>query len=545
VELVVKPGAGDFSSDPALGSSLDMLRELDALGIADAVVHGTTVARIARRTTRGGRPRDPGEAALLHMAYVDSGCTAVQPFHQQLTPALLHAAKYGDRYPSQSELEARFAELEQFWWVFRDVKNVLVRAAVAAEPRIMDVTFLDPTGWMTPARLEHACLRPCNDAAGIVRNSAESDILAERWREVDEPGWGEDDAPSSTRTRQPFVELVRDEAERVRMLGVYKVRGHEYRSIDWTSGLRHYDTGTSWFGGYVYPLGSAFLNGEPIEAEVFPADVQEYDGYPGLVDSVAAGIGSLPLVVSTDAASSIRPFYEFNTRRGIAVLAPERKIPGKREHQHWRAELFDEDGVPRCRSCGGPGNQSAPGAGLTFVRGEPVIRYVCLLPVRPACTAVQQIACELEWLKLGPLSHLLEVAHAIRERHACHEHIHRHARQRYAVAGKSIADRLHRAGVGAQRLRVAVSLLLLWVRLCLRNGWLTPVLLPVRVNDAEPTRLSGRQDRRSLELREEGVGIARYTTLLEERRRAGIDLPYGEARAGLMAERPWSVQEPT
>jgi hypothetical protein len=175
------------------------------------------------------------------------------------------------------------------------------------------------------------------------------------------------------------------------------------------------------------------------------------------------------------------------------------------------------------------------------VRGEPVIRYVCLLPVTPACAGVQQLPCELEWLKVSPLSRLLEVAQAILERHGCMERIHRHARQRYAIAGKSIAGRLNRAGLGAQRLRVAVSLLLLWVRLCLRNGWLTPILLPVRVNETEPTRLSGRQDRRSLELREEGLGIARHRRLLTERSRAGIDLPYGEARARLMADKSWLV----
>jgi hypothetical protein len=307
--------------------------------------------------------------------------------------------------------------------------------------------------------------------------------------------------------------------------GVFKMKnGCEYRSLDCQSGLRAYESG-AWFGGQHYALTSALV-GEPVEVEVFPADVQEYDGYPSLDDAIVRGIGRRPRVISTDRASYTRPFYEYNTRRGVAVVAPERKLVGKPTHGSWRTERWDEDGVPRCAACGGPGNQSAPGLGLVFVRGEPVIRFRCMLPLRPACYQVQQVACAHEFLKLTPLSQLLELPHAIAERHGPHERVFRHTRQRWKVAGKELAERLptHR-GVSAQRLRAHASLFWLWFRLNLRNGWLSPIQAPITPNERQPVRLSGRHDRRSGALLEPGIGATRLQELRRDRERSGLEFP--------------------
>ncbi|MGE0025584.1 MAG: hypothetical protein AB7U07_00570 [Thermoleophilia bacterium] len=530
-ELWVLPGAAAFAADPALGSTAGVLLEIVALGLLEDIVAELAVRR--RRRHEQHRPRDPGEPVALYFVYVDRRFRSVQHFHHQLDRATLELSDYGERTPSVSELEERFKELEQDWDVLREAKNFLLRAAVTAEPRILDIVFLDPTGFSSPAVLHHACRGGCSDPAGMIRNAMPAAVEHERWEEVKQPGYGEAE-PASTRTRMGIIEEVRSAAGHRRRYALHKVRGHDFRTRDLSSGLRRYESQVSWFGGWIYPFGSAFLNGETIEAQVLPADVQEYDGYPALVDSVRLATGTLPRIVSADRASSIRAMYEFNARRLITVLSPERRIAGKEVHRDWRSDRFDEDGVPRCRRCGGPGNQSWPGLGLKLSRGEPVIKFVCHARPIQDCPGFQQIPCHEEWLKLTGVSQLLELPHAVAERHSTHEHIHRHNRQRFLVGGKDISSRLYRAGIKAQRLRVAAAQLLLWLRLCLRNGWLSPRVLDVRRNEASPVRLSAPQDRHSLDLTGEGIGVARLARLRATREAEGMDRPYGMYAARLL-----------
>jgi hypothetical protein len=127
------------------------------------------------------------------------------------------------------------------------------------------------------------------------------------------------------------------------------------------------------------------------------------------------------------------------------------------------------------------------------------------------------------------LSRKTELYHAIRYWHSNYEHVFRHWRERYSVAGKDVSGRLRRSGVPAQRLRAAASLVLDWFRVDLRHGWLEPVALDVALNVAAPTRLSGRQDRHSGEVTEAGYGTERLGRVISERIETGTHLPYGNA----------------
>lgn len=55
-------------------------------------------------------------------------------------------------------------------------------------------------------------------------------------------------------------------------------------------------------------------------------------------------------------------------------------------------------GAPRCRHCGGPGDQDGPGLGFYFDRGVvPRIKFRCELELTSECKGIQSIACEKSW----------------------------------------------------------------------------------------------------------------------------------------------------
>jgi hypothetical protein len=267
-----------------------------------------------------------------------------------------------------------------------------------------------------------------------------------------------------------------------------------------------------------------------VAATAFSADIQEWDGYPTLFESAVDALGSPPLIVSADRGYAIRPFYEYNTRRGVAVVAPRRVRKGRTEHIDWRTEAFDEDGIPRCRACGGEGDQDSPGLGLVFTRsGEPVIRFRCAIPFSAACLGDQSIRCSEEWAMLLPLSRLTELYQSVRHGHHNTERVYRHGRNRYAVAGKDSTGRLSRPGVPAQLLRAWESILLDWFRLNLRHGWLPSYGLNVEINQEVAICRSGVQDRHTGIVVAPGVGTKGLTMRLAERRKYGTDVPYGDA----------------
>ena len=49
--------------------------------------------------------------------------------------------------------------------------------------------------------------------------------------------------------------------------------------------------------------------------------------------------------------------------------------------------------------------------------------------------------------------------------------MHPHARRRYSLASREVADRDYRFGMAWQQLRANAAVFLDWFRLCLRHGW--------------------------------------------------------------------------
>ena len=146
------PGAGDFGDDSVLSNTELILAELWAQGaIADLV--GRTAALRSRANGPGGAPRRKGCWEALYLAYVDLGFRSPTRFQSKLSASLLECCGF-DFWPSRSLVDIRFEELEAAWEDFRAVKNVFVRAAVAAEPRLPGPVMIDATLVRSAHRLE-------------------------------------------------------------------------------------------------------------------------------------------------------------------------------------------------------------------------------------------------------------------------------------------------------------------------------------------------------------------------------------------------------
>jgi hypothetical protein len=539
IGLFQLPQAGQFSDDDCLGDPVALIREFLRHPFAEVLrdlTEGSAAADdLGIRGGTGsqrGRPREDGNWPALYLGFVLGRDPSLHAWVKEQQSSTIWRVCGFRRPLSYPCVYLRFRELEEHWQAFAFVAQALIFSAKQRETRIGQIVVVDATHSVTSAKLEHCCpdAHAC-DRAGTdpVRHADEATVKENRWREADEdePLDGEGLPPDPERNRQG-IEVVRRWDGRELVHATFYIQGHWYRSLDLDAGVRRYDNGKAWPGFFWQTAGDAFT-GSPLSVEVFPADVQEFDGYSRLFEHLVAAIGEPPRIVSTDKHYSFRGFYEWNTRRGVAVVGPRKTRSNRKTRADWRTDMYDEDGIPRCRHCGGEGDQDGPGLGLSFSRsGDPGLRYRCLVPFDSACAGVQFVCCSEEWLMLIALSRKTELYHAIR-RITQHnkENIHEVWRKRYLAAGKDGSSRLCRPGIGPQRLRAWSCVLLDWFRLSLRNGWLDPIELPVKLNGQAPKLLSGIQDRRTGAIVVPGDGTEWLHSRLTLRREAGTHLPYG------------------
>src|SRR4051812_48575805 len=126
--------------------------------------------------------------------------------------------------------------------------------------------------------------------------------------------------------------------------------GHLYRSRDKTAGGRVYRYGT----------------GLPVALHFFPADRNEHTEYPELYRQAVRNMaGREPVAVVADKGLSFKSMFEFHTHRGVGLIAPDREpYPGK-TYNDLRTDK-DEDGMPRCPTCGGETTWRGPGPGFAI-----------------------------------------------------------------------------------------------------------------------------------------------------------------------------------
>jgi hypothetical protein len=539
VELEKLPLASNFDKDPDIKDIILVIREFkrhpqfcDLLTQLIEAEHGERSAVegdvVDRRVARG-RPRLKGNRALLYLAYVLSGYSGMWTFYDRLKSTGIFEECGFEKVPTYNAMRLWFVELEEGVDAFKTVAQGLIRQAKRHEPRIGRFIMVDSTAWQTNAALRHfpehlcpACISDSEAEAQRQRRAKEQgkqtprpvkrrrskflkratgdrvDEARHKENQIEDPLEGDPIRPGSSMSSLGIDEHGRQ---------IFQIDGHLFSARDLTSGLRSYKEIGGWYGGYGQ-AGIDMLVGSPIALDAFRADEQEYDFYPATFEDVVAATGEAPLAVSVDAGFTIRSFFEFNTRRNVAVVGPRRKRTGKMEDADWRTDAYDEHGVPRCPGCGGPGMKIQWTAGG---KEGPRLRFGCAAPFpeNAYCEGVHSIACSSEWGLLTALPHTHPLYQALLKERGNYEHVFRHFRERYCFAAKDFTGRLKRPGLSAQRLRAQAALLLEWFRLCLRNGWLGSWK---RRNDSKPVAVS------------DNGGLA---YLLAVRRKAKLDFPYG------------------
>ncbi|WP_205696543.1 hypothetical protein [Conexibacter sp. SYSU D00693] len=526
----VLDGACRFSDDPQLTDPIWVIRELRRhRAFSQPLIDATTVS------VWGKQQRAAGSWALLYLGYVLSGQTSMRRFHDLHASSPLWRECGFDEAPSYWTMRNRFEELEADGMVeaFEDCAGALIRHAKTREPGVGRYVDVDGTAFQVNSQLVHACpdRRAClarSRAAKFLRGGGGDEVNAHRHALQAKPA-----DEMSDGDRLPADVVGRLDGQQVADLGLddryawFRLGDHLYRSRDTSAGCRMLGGGTRrrkrfWHGGTALAATDR-LTGGRLAHQIIAADVNEHAAYPELIEGVQRATGHWPAAVGGDRALSLDPVYLWNTQQAIGSAFPFRKRSAGDKREDHDGEITDRHGVPRCKHCGGPGDVASPGLGFyRDGRGVPRVRFRCMLVHVDRCRAVQSRKCSDAPRDLQPLPRLTDTYMALREGGLAAERTHHHARDRYALAGNDPHFRPRRTGLPAVRLRAAASLVLEWLRICLRQGWLTST---ARRNTNSKRRVSGAH---------------RLARVLDARIRHRVDRPYGPAavRLGLVDDDP-------
>lgn len=202
--------------------------------------------------------------------------------------------------------------------------------------------------------------------------------------------------------------------------------------------------------------------GAVMATTMIPADVNESKAYPEFLNQIIENSGQLPRAVVGDRGFSLNEVYELNTKAGILTATPWRKHKPNEDRDIVGTDYYDQHGVPLCQKCGGPGRQTR------FQAGEkPRIWFQC----ENGC-GEGSVVCSKGWRYLLPVSRESETYLALRHSHSHYEKAHWRWRDQWLVGPDNPSNRPRRRGIGCQELRAQAALLIEWLLVCCREGWL-------------------------------------------------------------------------
>lgn len=521
-------GATRFSDDRDELSPVEIVRRLRSQPWAtDQLLQATTVSR------QLGRKREAGKWMWAYVAFAASQAVDVEPWwRDSKDTSIWQEAGFAQRTdektgelthrPSYQNVQRRFAELECFSDDVRAAAGRFIQRAIAHDPRVVEHIHVDCTEAETHAALVHDCPPT---AKCMQHRRGRRGVVARR--------------PQRTSTdeqraiRHKLAELPTDEELAQRHQdgswdgleelddGRVRVRSgaHWYRTLDPTAGARAYTRDGKlikfWFGYYVQQAVS-HLYGAPLAVAMDSAaraekDIYLHKTFGQLVQNTG---GCLPQTATFDRGFAWDDVYEHNTRHRIASVMPFRKRhAGDREHDH---ETHDRHGVTRCRHCGGP-TQLIRDAAQPYPRLWVRCHTGVLgIPRTEGCAKDQTIACSTDWRTLTRLPRDDERFQELAATHSMYERIHRLWRSRWKVGGNDVETRPKRMGIACQNLRAQTALMIEWMLICWREGFL------------------GRAQRRQRKLCTLADKTAeRLAAIRKERQQAGLDPPYGPAAVRL------------
>jgi hypothetical protein len=257
--------------------------------------------------------------------------------------------------------------------------------------------------------------------------------------------------------------------------------------------------------------------GAPLAVRITSASTQEFITYPELFRAAFENTRALPKAVVADRGYSISYVFEHNTRLGVGSVMPWRATNQRTERAAEDCDEHDRHGIPRCRHCG------APTRFVSFTRTAggnrgPRLYVQCLLPVTDGCKTRQSIGCNTNWRMLLPLWRDTPTYLALRHSHDRYERVHHHWRVRWRSGADDHSLRPKRRGLDCQQLRANAALLIEWLMICSREGWMPD------------NRRPGKPDPDRIIIDD---GAAHVESLRELRRDLGLDRPYGSKAKAL------------
>ncbi len=512
---VTLEGATAFSDDPEATAELWIVRLLRSRPeFLDAL------RKACAPRAQSGRRLD-GHWELAYLAFVCSGQSDIQPWWARASEQLWRECGFPAR-PGYHAAYENFVRLEAHAEDFRAAAGQAIRHARKASGGLVGRDLhADFTEAETNARLRHACpkSRPCwkqrsRSYARPGAKTADADldqVKRDRHRQGELP---EDQVQGDQAPLGPQGSNIWTDADGRLFCRVGR-QGCTYEILDRTAGVRAYSGPRSarrfWVGFYNGKLIDHYT-GAPLAVNHFSASMREHAGYPALFQRGVQAIGQAPRSVVADKGLSISSVFELHTRAGTASVMPYRRPNGSVRRQDENTPEHDMHGIPRCKHCGGPTQR------VRFHPANPAPRlwFACILGATPDCQRQQSISCSRSWRMLLPMWRTEEAYLALRDAHDRYERVHQHWRDRYRVAADDHNMRPKRRGLPTQELRAQAALLIEWLRILWREGWLGSA----RRN---PGKQAPAQD------------TGRAAQLAASRRAAGLHLPYGPAalRAGL------------
>jgi hypothetical protein len=527
-------GATSFADDAGEMGALDFVRLLKAHPeIADPLA-----AAIDRRDGAAegagpfGRPRHEGRWELAYFAFVLSGHVDVQPWWKHSTDDLWAECGF-KRQPGQTRIRPPYHTVYEWFGKrlearaerFNVALSLLLAKARAHTDNLVGRDLLvDGTEAETNARLKRMCpkTRSCwkksKSAYTGRRETAKtadanlSEVKAERQAQAE---IAEEELPGGLLLGPADKKIWTGPDSR--LFCTVGTEGCKYEILDRTAGMRAY-TGPRgakrfWLGFYNQKAIDHYT-GAPVAINLSSASVPEWKSYPELFNRVIENLGQAPRAVSADKGFSLSSVFQLHTQVGTATVTPWRKRGPRTDRAAEDADRFDRHAIPRCKFCGG--ETQFVRFGRSKSNPKPRLWFRCSVGLGD-CAKVQTIYCEQDWRLLLPLWRTTETYMALDKARNRYERVHHHWRQRYRVASDDHMLRPKRRGIACQQLRANAALVIEWMLICNREGWLASARCKIRGDAA-------RNGRHVVAEADEAV-----TNLLKHRRRAGLDLPYGPA----------------
>lgn len=429
------------------------------------------------------RPWMPGDFFIVFLTFTLSTHVDVMPFYTSVSDETWRRWGYAGR-PSYDTVRRQFIAMEEHWDEVRAITDLVIAHASAREDRICQLVHFDGTPKMTSAPLYHVCeegecptgragegmrdwarssrrrLRRSNREDTLTPNEASAAKHAsqepEEWVEdVDDPNLVEDLA--DLREGKLDYEDLGDGYVRFK-----SGTGHVYETRARWSSMRHYvggKDGKTWFGGLQAKVIDHFTGAVLAVADV-PAHVNESRLFKPMMRHVMQVTGRAPLLVTTDSA------HWFSEPSTWLAQYGSQHVGGHREDHLW-PEGFDDTAHGRCEHCGGPAPHQ------WYEDSEyPVNILGCSTMATPECREAFRRAVSEAPRILGPIPATTKAWQYAARVHSISEQVNKNWRVRYHSACKDYENIPKRVSKDGAMLRSQFALLIEWLSVCLRMGYI-------------------------------------------------------------------------